>query len=94
RLNTLEQVKVGGNLAPNPSFEEIKILDRSSKHYKFADSYGRMPFPWGFEVQSGSPICISNSSISHSGRSSVQIVGMNPKIRSYSPYLTIRISLG
>jgi len=54
------------------------VLDRSSKYYKFADSYGRIPFPWGFEVQRGSPICISNSPIAHSGRSSVQIVGLNP----------------
>jgi hypothetical protein len=78
RLYTLEQVKAGENLVPNPSFEDIKVLDRSSGYYEFADSYGRMPFPWGFEVQMGSPICISNSPISHGGRSSVQIVGLNP----------------
>jgi hypothetical protein len=68
---------ISENMLPNPSFENIVKINRGSIYYKFADLNRLMPFPWGFEVQNGSPICISNSTVAHSGKFSVQITGLN-----------------
>ncbi|MEM2936547.1 MAG: hypothetical protein QW231_05165 [Candidatus Bathyarchaeia archaeon] len=62
--------KFGPNLLPNPGFEIIVKNDD-----EFSDINGNRPFPWGFEVLSGNPICISNSSLAYGGRFSVKIIG-------------------
>ena len=76
-LYKLKVIVISENMLPNPSFENIVKINRGSIYYKFADLNGLMPFPWGFEVQNGSPICISNSTVAHSGKFSVQITGLN-----------------
>jgi hypothetical protein len=72
-----EITPISENKLQNPSFEKITKVDNNNEYYKFVDSNGLMPFPWGFEVQSGSPTCISNSTVAHSGKFSVQITGLN-----------------
>jgi hypothetical protein len=62
----------GSNLVPNSGFETVV---RSND--EFSDIYGNRPFPWGFEVLSGNPIRISNSSVAHSGKFSVEISGVS-----------------
>lgn len=71
RSTTTERLeKCGPNLLSNSGFEIIVKNDD-----KFSDIYGNRPFPWGFEVLSGNPICISNSSVAHGGKFSVKIIG-------------------
>ena len=68
--STEHSVTHGPNLVPNSGFEVVVRSDD-----RFSDIYGNRPFPWGFEVLSGNPICISNSSIAHGGKFSVEISG-------------------
>jgi hypothetical protein len=62
--------KLGPNLVQNTGFETIVKSDDN-----FSDVYGNRPFPWGFEILGGNPICISNGSEPHGGRFSIEIIG-------------------
>lgn len=72
-----EVIILSENKLLNPSFETAVKINEESIYYKFVDSYGLMAFPWGFEIQGGSPICVSNSTIAYTGKFSIQITGLN-----------------
>jgi hypothetical protein len=52
-LYTLEQRKAGDNLVLNPSFEDIIVLDRSSKYYKSQTRMGGYLFPGALRFTEG-----------------------------------------